>query len=301
MKYALGWVMLMLLTAMLAGCSAPEAAGVGDSMPTGAPAMNADGADEDLMVEIFAMNVGKADAILVTVGERCYLVDTGTKDSYDTMKAHLDRLGVDHLNGVILTHTDKDHGGGMEKLSESEISVDAWYASSLYYEKKTEKHQAVKAARERNTEVIWLNAGDVLDLGDGCCFEVLSPQILDTEDENNNSMVLRLVTPEGNALLAGDMEKEAEAILLASGADLSAAYLKVGHHGRDDATSAAFAASVAPQIAVISTDSVEQPDSPAPVVLAALEAAGATVYVTQDYEAGVRVALRNGQAVFVGQ
>lgn len=282
--------LVALLAALLLLCSCGQA-----------PAESTDHTKEsEMTVELFALNVGKADAILVTVGEKRFLVDTGTKDGYNRLEEMLKELGVTRLDGVFLTHTDKDHGGGMKQLSKSDISVDTWYAASIFCEKKPDKHQAVLAARERGTEVHWLNAGDVIELGEACRFEVLGPLTPDEQCENNNSLVLRLVTPEGIALLTGDMEKEGEARLMASGVDLSADYLKVAHHGRDDATSAAFVAAVSPQVAVISTSTAERPDSPAEEVLDILEGSGAWTYVTQDQEMGIRVALRAGEAVLLG-
>lgn len=252
-----------------------------------------------IKVELFALNVGKADAMLITVEDKQYLVDTGTKDGYDELEETLVELGATHLDGVFLTHTDKDHGGGMKKLSESDIQVDAWYASAIYHEKDPEDHQAIKAAKERDTDVVWLHAGETLEIGHDCRFEVLGPLVPDKDKENNNSLVLRLVTPEGNALLTGDMEHEAEERLLESGADVQAVYLKVGHHGRDDATGIEFAAAVSPDVAVISTYTPDQPDSPSDEVLKILNDVGATVYVTQDNGMGVKTELRAGKAVVV--
>lgn len=251
---------------------------------------------EDTRVEIFALNVGKADAILLRVADKTYLIDAGTKKGYSDLAYALDRLNVTWLDGVFLTHTDKDHGGGMEQLAESDIGIGAFYAASIYCEKSEEKHQAVRAASLRGMSVNWLNAGDTVPVSDSCWFSVLGPLTADTADENNNSLVMKLITPEGTALLTGDMEKEAETLLISSGADLSCVYLKVAHHGRDSATSAAFASAASPEIAVISTNTVEEPDSPSPTVIALLEAAGATVYVTQDYELGVGVRLQDGHA-----
>ena len=254
----------------------------------------------NLNVEIIAFNVGKADAILVRLGENDYLIDAGTKKGYDTLQSDLDALGVTRLEGVFLTHTDKDHGGGLVKLAESGVSIGAIYASELYYEKKYEKHQAVKAAGVLDMDVTWLKAGDEIDAGSGCAFEVLGPLSLDEQDENNNSLVLRLTTPEGTALLMGDAELEEEAEIIAASADkLDADYLKAAHHGRDDATSAAFARMVSPQIAVISTDRTDEPRSAAASVIASLEDAGAAVYITEHFELGVRVRLKDGQAELI--
>lgn len=256
----------------------------------------------DLSVEIIALNVGKADAIVVRLGENDYLIDAGLKKNYETLEQALKELNVERLSGVFLTHTDKDHGGGLVKLAESGMSIGAIYASELYYEKDYDAHQAVKAAGVLDMAVSWLSVGDVIDAGNGCTFEVLSPRTLDTEDENNNSLVLRLETPEGTALFAGDMELEAEGALMAAAADrLKADYLKAAHHGRDDATSPAFARLVSPQIAVISTDRTDEPRSADADVIAALEDAGAAVYITELFDLGVRVRLKDGQALLIDE
>ena len=276
---------LALLTGALLGCSAQE--------------KEARAEDDRLLVEITAFNVGKADAILVRVGEKTYLIDAGLKKGFSDLEYSLWREGVTRLDGVFLTHVDKDHGGGMEQLAETDIAIDAFYASPHFFKKSREENQIVRAAGLRGMDVTWLNEGDVVEISAGCRFEVIGPLGPDPDNENNNSLVMRLVTPEGCALLAGDMEKDAERMLLAMDVDLSAACLKVGHHGRADATCEEFARAVSPEIAVISTDTVEEPRSAAPEVLGILEAVGARVYVTEDYEAGVKVRLEGGHAVSV--
>jgi len=256
-------------------------------------------AEEEYFVEITALNVGKADALVVRVGEKTYLIDSGLKKRFDTLLADLKEMGIDHLDGVFLTHTDKDHGGGLKKLAKTDIGIDAFYAAELYFEKDDEDHQALKAAEERGMAVSWLKAGDSVAVDDQSRFEVLGPLLMDKSCENNNSLVLRLTTPEGNALFTGDMECDAEALLLQSGCDLSACYLKIAHHGREDATSLALVGAVCPEIAVISTDSVEEPDSRSDMVVERLEDAGAAVYVTEDDPFGITVRLTGGHAVRV--
>lgn len=43
------------------------------------------------------INVGKADAALLVLGEKRYLVDTGSKDSYDQLERALTACGVECL------------------------------------------------------------------------------------------------------------------------------------------------------------------------------------------------------------
>lgn len=246
-------------------------------------------------VEMLVINVGKADALLISLGKQRYLIDTGTAESWGKLQYVLENQGVERLDGVFLTHTDKDHGGGMVALAKSDIEVEHWYAAQIFHEKKQKNHQAVRAARARGQQVEWLKAGDKIQAGESW-FTVLGPLSKNTENENNNSLVMRLDTQEGAMLLTGDMEFAEEAELLASGANLSAAVLKVAHHGEDDATSDKLVAAVSPQIAVISTNTLQEPDTPAASVLAVLEAANVQVFQTQDADLGVRVTLKEGAA-----
>ncbi len=247
-------------------------------------------------VKLLAVNVGKADSLLLWADSKVYLIDTGTVQSWGALKTALDALQITRLNGVFLTHTDKDHMGGMEQLAQSNIAVDVWYGSAMYTGIKQDKHPLLLAVAQRNKQPVWLKAGDTVAVSDTSSFKILGPITLDEENENNNSLVMRLETPSGSILLTGDMELAEESALMAKGSFTHSEVLKVSHHGDDDATSASFVRLVSPQIAVISTNSVEEPDTPSSSVLFALNRAGVKTAVTQDAKGGMMVTLKDGKA-----
>ena len=247
-------------------------------------------------VQALFINVGKADAALFLLGDQRFLVDTGTKGSYDQLERVLTAYGVTRLSGVVITHTDKDHVGGLKKLLKSDIAVDRVYAGTLHSEKSLEDHPVYEAAEKYDAPLTWLSAGETVALADGCAFHVLGPLSQDDEEENNNSLVLRLTTPQGDMLLTGDMELQEESELIEAGLISQAAVLKVAHHGNEDATSWQFVLLARPQWAVISTSSVEKPEPPSSKVLSRLKDVKANVAVTQDAEVGILVTLEDGQA-----
>ena len=247
-------------------------------------------------VQALFINVGKADAALFLLGDQRFLVDTGTKDSYDQLERVLTAYGVTQLSGVVITHTDKDHVGGLKKLLKSDIAVDRVYAGTLHSEKSLEDHPVYEAAEKYGAPLTWLSAGETVALADGCAFHVLGPLSQDDEEENNNSLVLRLTTPQGDMLLTGDMELAEESELIEAGLISPAAVLKVAHHGNEDATGWQFVLLARPQWAVISTSSVEKPETPSSKVLSRLKDVKANVAVTQDAEVGILVTLEDGQA-----
>ena len=244
-------------------------------------------------VSLTSINVGKADCHLLTLGEQVFMIDTGSAESWGMVSRALKILGIDHLNGVILTHTDKDHAGGMQALAISSIKVDAWYSSAYYTDVKGKKHPAVKATALRGTQVQWLQAGDTIMAG-AYTLQVLAPSSLDEDNENNNSVVLYLQAAEGSLLLMGDTEEGGEAELLTKGVLSPVTVLKVGHHGEGDASSKDFIRTVRPAAAVISTNTAEEPDTPSQKVLRRLDEVGSLVLQTQEVDGAVRVTLTGG-------
>lgn len=247
-------------------------------------------------IEFTAAAVGKGDALLVRAGGYTCLIDTGKADAEDQLARVLDYYGIEALDAVFITHTDKDHAGGLKWLRKSDIEIRSIYASRYHPESSLKKHQAVKTAEKLGLEVQWLGAGDQVPLGDtGAVFRVVAPEAEIPNNEDDNSLVMLLDSPDGRILFAGDMELLEEMNLIASGADLKCDVLKVPNHGDQDACSANLIAACAPKVAVISTDAQEKSDTPDPRVLNDLDRAGCETFITQDCTLGVRVTLNAGE------
>ena len=258
------------------------------------PLLPVQGDAAETALSLLAINVRKADALLLRSGDSAYLIDTGTEESYGKLYSVLKREGIDRLTGVIITHTDKDHAGGIAQLVDSDIEIENVYASAYYNKKKESKHPAVKALKGTGRSVVFLASGDELPL-DGGSLKVLGPLEKDGEKENNNSLVLLAEGGGGSMLLAGDMEFPEEDSLLKAGLIPHADVLKVGNHGEDDATSNALIAAIRPSLAAISTNTDDEPDTPSPRVLRLLASWDIPVLVTQDTENGVLITISGGR------
>ena len=92
-------------------------------------------------------------------------------------------------------------------------------------------------------------------------------------------------------LLPGDLTADAEAALLASGADLAAEVLKLPHHGSRTSSSASFLAAVRPRVAIASAPCGGRFAMPHAVVLDRVGRLGASVWWT-GRDGAVLVALR---------
>ena len=249
-------------------------------------------------MSLFVVNVGKADCLLLRSGESAYLIDTGRGRTYDIVEKILADLAVTHLNGVIITHTDSDHVGGLKKLLKSNITIDHLYTSAFYLpEDEKEEHPVLKTAGKQSITVETLKSGDTLPLNGGS-LEVLGPLRAAEDKDDNNSVVLLAKAAGGSMLLAGDMEFPEESDLLTAGLVPAADVLKVGNHGDNDATSEALMDAVRPKVAVISTSTAEKASTPSRRVLKLLDTWDVETWQTQNSRTGILVTIRDGE-IFV--
>lgn len=231
-------------------------------------------------VSVLFMNAGKADSILVTVDGKNYLIDTGTAASVPVILASFERMGIQSLDGIFITHTDNDHTGGFEAVT-AKYPAGAVYTSSISSD--WNKMEDLRG----DTERVSLDPGSAVELAEGVYFTVMGPVRYNPADDNNNSLVLRLEVNGKVLLFCGDMMFDEETSLTYSEMPLDCDVLKVGYHGNKEATSQKFVEAASPSFAVISTDREEDDNSAHKSVVKILETAGAEVAVTDEYSLGL--------------
>lgn len=199
-------------------------------------------------MQVAVLDVGQGLAVVIRTAGHALLYDTGPRYSSQSdsgsriVVPYLRGAGVARLNGVVISHGDNDHSGGMASVLE-QLPVE-WVASSL-------PAAAPELALVRH---IRCSAGQSWTW-DGVFFEMLHPSLDSYEDpevkDNNRSCVLRISSRYGSLLLPGDIERAAEHELLGIKPEqLAANILLVPHHGSKTSSTAAFVAAVQPQVAI---------------------------------------------------
>ncbi len=243
-----------------------------------------------------ACDVGQGDAIVLATGRPGWVVvvDAGPEDGL--VDACLDRLGVDGLALVVLTHLHADHVGGLDGAMRDR-SVGGVAISAVREPRWALADVAASAARSR-APLVELDAGRRLDWP-ALSIEVIGPRHpsawVDPEDGtalNDGSLVLRATTAAGTVLLTGDVELAAQADLLSAGVPLRADVLKMPHHG-SRYTSVGFLAAVAPRAVLVSVGAGNRYRHPDPGLLGVLDRAGVAVRRT-DADGDVAVVPREG-------
>lgn len=231
---------------------------------------------------ITTLDVGQGLAVLVRTASRALLYDAGPAfgEADSGARVVLPALrgsGIERLDAVVLTHDDLDHLGGALTVLES-VEVDLVISSLA---RAHPLHALAAQARpcEAGTSWRW----------DGVRFEFLHPGS-GTTRKNDRSCVLRVQGAAAAMLLTGDIERSAEAQLLASGAAVRSDVLLIPHHGSRTSSTAEFIAAAAPAWAIAAAGYRSRFGHPSPEVLARYRAAGARVART-DLDGAVHVRL----------
>ena len=108
-----------------------------------------------------------------------------------------------------------------------------------------------------------------------------STDLLD-EDKNDDSLVMKITYGEVDVLFTGDIGKNAESRLIASGQDLRSEILKVPHHGSRTSSSIPFLDAVQPRYAIFSLGQGNQYQFPHAVVVERYQARGCPMLRTDQ-------------------
>lgn len=175
---------------------------------------------------------GEATLISSKFNQTNILIDTGDLDA-SNLVAILKSKGIKKLDGVIVSHGDSDHIGGLRTLVK-EFKIKNIYLS--YYDEVSTNE--INNYRFVDTKIYYLKKGDKLTLG-SCNFSCLWPS-KDQHDVNNNSLVLLCEVFGVRILFTGDIEKEAEELFIRENKTIYVDILKLAHHGSKTSTTEKF-------------------------------------------------------------
>ena len=266
------------LVLSLAGCSGLPSVPGGSADVVPNPSASAAAAVDtvDAPLEVHFIDVGQALSVLVECDGQFMLYDGGNVDDGSLVVSYLQKQGVEELQYVFCSHAHEDHVGGL-------AAALAYFPANHVYSPVTEAstkcfRDFVKYTQQQGLQVEVPAVGTTWPLG-SASVTMLGP-VAQYSDTNDTSIVLRIDYGSTSFLLTGDMEKTAESDLVASGANLKADVLQVGHHGSSTSTGYAFLNAVLPEMGIISCGVNNKYGHPHEETLSILRDAGVDVYRT---------------------
>ncbi|TGE31593.1 ComEC/Rec2 family competence protein [Desulfosporosinus sp. Sb-LF] len=239
------------------------------------------------------IDVGQGDATLIQAPSgKVLLIDGGPKDGEVAVLSTLKSKGIRQLS-IIATHEDADHITALDNVVNT-YDVDKVYLPKMPTKATVTMERFANAVKTKGLKFTSAKAGVSVDLGVGVTAVLLAP-VKDTYDQDNNySAVLKVSYGDTSFLFTGDAEGESERDMIASGANLKATVLKVGHHGSRSSSTDPFMKAVSPKYAVIEVG----PNSyghPTSTILNRLSSSGIKTYRTDQQ--GTVTAVSDGKSV----
>jgi len=230
--------------------------------------LNAPQAPPPGQLQVTALDVGQGMALLLETSQHRLLYDTGptygrqADAGSQVIVPYLRARGIDHLDALVLSHSDSDHTGGALSLLR-EIDVDQVYSSLALDSaivRATPAHQRCLQGQRWQ----W----------DEAVFEMMYPvQALYDSDKwkpNALSCVLKVSLGGRAILLPGDLEAIQEDQLLNGplATALRADVLLVPHHGSGTSSTLPFLQAVQPRLALFQSGYLNRFNHPAPKIYA---------------------------------
>ena len=238
------------------------------------------------------MDVGQADAALIYSNGCSAVIDAGLTSSADDISADLKSADIKDIDALLITHLHMDHAGALAKIAMS-FPID-----NLIIPNRDSSAEAMPTVNEAEKRVV-AEKGRVFTATEGMNFNIGEFEVTvlayfpDATKENDRSVITMAKIGDKKFLFTGDAEKATESDLLTEKLNIDCDVLKVGHHGSNSSSTAAFLKAASPEYAAISVGKDNMYSHPSNKTVTALKNCGAKVYRT-DKNGDISFYVENG-------
>ena len=225
-------------------------------------------------LNVYFIDVGQADCILVNLGDKNMLIDAGNNEDGAKLVKYIKSLGIKKFNYVIGTHAHEDHIGGMDDIINN-FEIENFFMPDVVTTTKTFE-DVLDSLENKKVKFQTPSIGDTFNM------DSLGVKVLhvgnDKTDLNGTSIVIKAQYGKISFMFTGDATSDVENKI--KDMDLSSTVLKVAHHGSKYSTTATFLNKVNPEYAVIMTGIGNSYGHPHKLVLDKLEKKNIKIYRT---------------------
>ena len=246
-------------------------------------------ADQTGMAEVTFFDVGKADAIIITVttadrpSRSVIMIDTGTAKTASQLAEKIKKMGIEIIDTLIITHFDKDHVGGAAEIIDS-FTVDQVLQSN--YPKDSDAYHAYLQALEcKGLKAVTVSGSEMEIRAMDAVFHVYPPaQAEYPEDPSNNSSLITVMELGGTSVMfMGDAENlRIEEFIQQEHPVTGNIIMKMPHHGNYHKELKMLVGMYSPKAAVLTCSEKEPEDEEKQKTINLLTGSGSSIYLTSD-------------------
>ena len=221
---------------------------------------------------VTALDVGQGQCVLLQTKDRSYLVDCGgdtPEHAADVASDYLLSVGITRLDGIIATHYDVDHTGGIPLLL-TRVSADNLYLPNVQDDGTTRQLLTECAS----VEISWIEPEQIYPVADGL-LTIFSAKA--NKSDNESSLCVLFQPEDCDILITGDRTVAGERALMAQTELPDIEILIAGHHGAPTSVGVELLRATDPEIVLISVGEKNTFGHPSPETLKRLENFGCIV------------------------
>lgn len=210
--------------------------------------------DQQTPEQITFLDVGQGDSTIIEKAGETFVIDTGGAFSLSIrpplrpfdpggqiVAPFLNTRGETHIEGLVVTHADHDHIGGLLGVLRK-IQVDTIYMGQ-FDNQDPKRHALIEQIEATGTKIEYIRSGQQIRPW----LKVLAPAASE-EEENDRSVVLLADIAGKRVLLTGDASIDQEETWSVQRVDI----LKAGHHGSKTSTGEQLLQKTDPNLIIIS-------------------------------------------------
>ena len=226
---------------------------------------------------VTVLDVGQGQCILLQSAGSTFVVDCGGRRGEEAADIAADQLlsqGITRIDGLILTHYDRDHAEGVPFLAER-IGIER-----VYLPLTEDTDGCLQPVLDAVPEQIPIDSEMTISFGTA---QIQLFPAKEAGSGNDSCASVLFQREKCDTLITGDLSAAAERQLLRDYALPDLEVLIVGHHGSRYSTCTELLEATAPDAAIISVGANNSYGHPTDEVLQRLKAAGCAIYRTDQH------------------